>query len=91
MPKIIYTASYNRRAVAFLKKHPELKNQYSKTLQLLELNPRHPSLKLHELKGKHAELHSVAINLSFRISIYFIIHEEIVIPVDLGSHVELYK
>jgi mRNA-degrading endonuclease YafQ of YafQ-DinJ toxin-antitoxin module len=91
MPKIIYTDSYNRRAAAFLKKHPELTKQYSKTLQLLELNPTHPSLKLHKLKGKHAELHSVAINLSFRISIYFIIQEEIVIPVDLGSHDELYK
>lgn len=91
MPKIIYTESYNRRVAAFLKKHPEITVQYSKTLQLLEINPGHPSLKLHKLKGRHAELYLVAINLSYRISLYFVINEDTVVPVDLGSHDELYR
>ena len=91
MPKITYTESYNRRASAFLKKHPELIKQYSKTLQLLELDPGHPSLKLHKLKGKQADLYSVAINLSYRINIFFMLDKDTLIPVDIGSHDDLYK
>lgn len=91
MPKIIYTNSYNKKAAAFLKKHPDLVSQYEKTLKLLELNPGHPSLKLHKLKGKHADLYSVAINLNYRISLFFILHNDTLVPVDLGSHGEVYK
>ena len=91
MPKIIYTYSYNKRASAFLKKHPELINQYRKTLELLELNPAHPSLKLHKLKGKNADLYSITINISYRISLFFILHNGMVVPVDIGSHDDLYR
>ncbi len=86
MPKIIFTTGYNKKASAFLEKHPELIQQYSKTLKLLEINPGHPSLRLHKLKGKHSELYSAAINLTYRISIFFIVHENTVIPVDIGTH-----
>ncbi len=91
MPEIIYTNSYNKKTSAFLKKHPELIQQYSKTLKLLEINPGHPSLRLHKLKKKHSELYSAAINLTYRISIFFIVHENTVIPVDIGTHDEVYK
>jgi len=91
MPKIVYTASYNRRAAVFLKKHPDLIGQYSKTLQLLELNPGHPSLKLHKLKEKYAELYAVAINITYRISIYFVLDKDTIIPVNIGSHDEIYR
>jgi toxin HigB-1 len=90
MPKIIYTDSYNRRAATFLKKHPDLGGQYSKTLQLLELNPGHPSLKLHKLKGKHSELYSVVINVTYRMCLCFLIERDAVIPVDIGSHDGVY-
>lgn len=90
MAEIIYTASYLRRAKKFFKKHPELISQYQKTLKLLELNPGHPSLRLHKLQGKLAELYSVSINISYRISIFFIIDEDRIIPVDIGSHSEVY-
>ena len=63
--EIIFTESYTRRAVKFLKKHPELRNQYQKTLELLELNPQHPSLRLHKLHGNLSGLHSVSINMSY--------------------------
>lgn len=91
MPKIIFTESYERRASKFIKKHPELINQYSKTLQLLELNPNHPSLRLHRLKGNLSELHSVSINMTYRITIEFIISEDQIIPINIGTHDEAYK
>jgi len=90
MPKIIYTDSYIKKAAVFLKKHPEMISQYEKTLRLLELNPGHPSLKLHKLKGKHAQLYAVAINISYRISLLFLIQDNTVVPVNVGPHDEVY-
>jgi len=84
--RIIYTKSYNKRAGKFIKKHPELLGQYEKTLKLLELNPNHPSLKLHELKGKLKGLHSVSINMSYRITLELIVSENDIILIDVGSH-----
>jgi len=90
MPKLIFTESYQKRASKFLKKHPDLISQYSKPLQLLELNPAHPSLRLHKLKGKLSELYSVSITISYRITIDFIIEQDQIIPVAVGSHDAVY-
>ena len=91
MAEIIYTDSYLKRAKKFFKKHHELISQYEKTLKLLELNPNHPSLRLHKLHGKLSELYSVSINISYRISIDFLIEDNKIIPVDIGSHDHVYS
>ncbi|MCA9918589.1 MAG: hypothetical protein KC445_11595 [Anaerolineales bacterium] len=88
--RLIYTQSYNKRAAKFLKRHPELTGQYEKTLQLLELDPFHPSLRLHQLKGKLKDLSSVSINISYRITLEFIIVEKEIILVNVGHHDEVY-
>lgn len=90
MTELIYTDSYIKRAKKFIKKHPELTSQYEKTLKLLELNPNHPSLRIHKLHGKLSELYSVSINISYRISIDFFIEDNKIIPVDIGSHDDVY-
>ena len=66
--KVTYTATYNKKASKFLKKHPSLVDKYQKTIELLESNPHHPSLRLHKLEGRLSECHSVSINLSYRIN-----------------------
>ena len=86
MAKLIFTDSYIKRAIKFIKKHPEISSQYEKTLKLLELNPHHPSLRLHKLNGKLAEIYSVSINISYRITIDFIIENDTIIPINVGSH-----
>ena len=91
MVEIIYTESYNKRASKFIKKYPDLLSQYQKTLELLEMNPYHPSLRLHKLKGKLSELYSITINISYRISIDFIFEDDKIIPIDVGSHDEIYS
>ncbi len=91
MAEIIYTESYNKRASKFIKKLPDLLSQYQKTLELLEMNPHHPSLRLHKLKGKLSELYSISINISYRISIDFIFEDDKIIPIDVGSHDETYS
>jgi len=88
--EIIYTESYIKRARRFIKKHPDLLSQYEKTLKLLEINPEHPSLRLHKLRGKLSELYSVSINITYRICIDFIIEDDKIIPVDVGTHDEVY-
>lgn len=90
MSEILYTDSYNKRARKFLKKHPELLSQYEKTLNLLEINPFHPSLRLHKLQGRLSDLHSVSINISYRISIFFIVEDNQIVPIDIGTHGEVY-
>jgi mRNA-degrading endonuclease YafQ of YafQ-DinJ toxin-antitoxin module len=88
--RIIYTPGYNRRAARFLKRHPDLLSQYEKTLKLLEIDPYHPSLRLHRLKGPLVELHSVSINISYRMTLELILQEGQIVPIDVGSHDEVY-
>lgn len=87
---LIFTEQYNRKAAKFIKKHPNLRQQYLKTLQLLQANPFHPSLRLHALQGKHEGLHSVSINLSYRITLELLIQDEQIIPVNVGDHDAVY-
>jgi len=88
--KIIFTESYVKRAKKFAKRHPELLSQYKKTLQLLEINPTHPSLRLHKLEGNLSDLFSISINLTYRITIEFIIKDKEIIPINIGKHDEVY-
>lgn len=87
---LVFTDDYNRRAARFIKKHPELKAQYGKTLELLESNPYHTSLRIHALRGRLQGLHSVSINLSYRITLRLMILESEIVLVDVGSHDEVY-
>ena len=87
---LVFTEQYNRRAARFLKRHPDLRQQYLKTLQVLEANPAHPSLRLHPLRGKLDALHSVSINLSYRITLELLIQDGKIIPVNVGDHEAVY-
>jgi mRNA-degrading endonuclease YafQ of YafQ-DinJ toxin-antitoxin module len=87
---LIFTAQFERRAARFLKRHPDLEKQYLKTLQLLEMNPHHPSLRLHPLSGRLQGLHSVSINLSYRITLELLIHDDEIIPINVGDHDAVY-
>jgi mRNA-degrading endonuclease YafQ of YafQ-DinJ toxin-antitoxin module len=88
--KLIYPASYIRRARKFLSKHPAIHVQYRKTLELLELNPFHPSLRLHSLKGQLSGLSSVSINISSRIVIELIIDGYEILLVNIAKHDQVY-
>jgi mRNA-degrading endonuclease YafQ of YafQ-DinJ toxin-antitoxin module len=87
---LVYTEQYNRRALRFIKRHPDLKSLYLKTLQLLEINPSHPSLRLHLLQGKLKHLHSVSINMSFRITLELMISNDQIILINVGDHEAVY-
>ena len=88
--QLVFTESYALKAFRFLKRHPELKSQYAKTLALLEANPHHPSLRLHALSGKHAGVHSVSINLSYRVTLELLITDKQITPINVGDHEAVY-
>jgi mRNA-degrading endonuclease YafQ of YafQ-DinJ toxin-antitoxin module len=88
--QLVFTEQYNRRAARFLKRHPDAIGQYTKTLKLLAANPHHPSLRLHALQGRLSGLHSVSINLSYRITLELVITESEIVPINVGDHDKVY-
>jgi mRNA-degrading endonuclease YafQ of YafQ-DinJ toxin-antitoxin module len=87
---LVFTASYEKIERRFLQRHPQLLERYAKTLALLEHDPLHPSLRLHALEGRLAGLHSVSINLQYRITLELELREGEIILVSVGSHGEVY-
>ncbi len=90
MYKLIFTDSYNKVLTKWLKKHPDLKPRYATTIQLLELNPHHNSLRLHKLQGKLSDFYSVSIDIKNRIIIDFVIQDNQIILLNIGNH-DIYK
>ncbi|WP_457750004.1 type II toxin-antitoxin system RelE/ParE family toxin [Sulfurimonas sp.] len=90
MYEITFSKKYEKIAKKFLKKHQNLKEKYTKTILFLQKNPFHPSLRLHKLQGSLSEYHSVSIDMDYRILIDFIIIDEQIVLIDIGSHDEVY-
>ncbi|MGM0609317.1 MAG: type II toxin-antitoxin system YafQ family toxin, partial [Candidatus Muiribacteriota bacterium] len=87
---IIRTDEYFKKLKNFIKKHPDVLDRYKKTMELLEIDPFHPSLRLHKLEGKLRVYHSVSINMKYRVVIDFIMKDKEIIPIDIGAHDEVY-
>ena len=89
--KILFTDTYVKKSKKFFKKHKKLISQYKKILKLLELNPYHPSLRLHKVEVKTwDDIYSVSINICYRMIIEFIIKDKEIIPIDIWSHDQVY-
>ncbi len=90
MYQLIFTETYLKREKEFIEKHKELISVYKKILRLIELNPNHPSLRLHKLKGKFKEVYSVSITMQYRITLKFSVVDNEIILIDIGHHEEVY-
>jgi len=88
--KLVLKERFIKKSIKLLKKNPNLKEQFNKTIKLLENDPFYPSLRLHKLKGTLKEYYSVSINMSYRIVIDLIIIEDKIILLDIGNHDEIY-
>jgi len=88
--EIEYTQKFEKKLIKFLKKHQDIVPKYKKMILLLELNPFHPSLRLHRLNGRLQELHSVSIDMQYRITIEFYIENHRIIPIHIGTHDDIY-
>ena len=89
--RIEITESYQKKLIKFLRKHRDITSKYTKVILLLEANPYHPSLRLHKLSGKLEMLYSVSIDMQYRITIECIIEDKKIIPVNIGTHDEVYR
>ena len=90
MYRLVFPESYLKREKAFIKGHPKLVERYKKVLRLLELDPFHPSLKLHKLKGRFSDRHAVSITYAYRIVITLVVTESEIMFIDIGHHDEVY-
>ena len=90
MYQLVFTETYLKREKEFLKKHKDLIPRYKKVLKLLEINPHHPSLRFHKLKGKFKDKYSVSITMSYRIILTFAVVEKEIVLIDIGHHEEVY-
>jgi addiction module toxin, RelE/StbE family len=66
-----------------------LKDKIKNKINFFSENPRHPSLRLHKLKGKMIENWSFSVEGDIRIIFTYI--DDGVLFVDIGSHKEVYK
>ena len=90
MIEIRFADGYEKKAVKFFKKHKDIYPQYKKTIEILSRDPYHPSLRLHKLQGKLSPYHSISINIKYRVVIDFIIQDDVVTLIDIGSHNDVY-
>ncbi len=91
MYKLIWTKTFSRTARRFLKKNPDLKMEFERTLQQLEKDPAHPKLRLHPLKGRLLGKHSVSLTYSHRIILTLVVSDGEIVLLDVGSHDQAYR
>ena len=87
---LITTASFERRARKFLKKHPDLRPRIVEILERLRADPFEPGLRLHALSGKLQGMQAVSLTRSHRITLTLRVTEHEILLLDIGSHDEVY-
>lgn len=91
MIRLVWTNTFSHTAKRFLKKNPDLKKEFERTLKQLEEKPSHPKLKLHPLKGRLAGKHSVSLTYSHRIVLILALSDGEIVLLDVGSHDDVYR
>ena len=84
------TASFERQARKFLRKHPDLRPRFIEALEKLRADPFEPSLRLHPLSGKLQGLQAISLTYSYRITLTVQVTEHEILLIDIGSHDEVY-
>ena len=88
--KLVKDENYQRKERKFFKKHTHLVDKYAEVLAKLKTNPFDSSLKTHKLKGELKEFYSCSLAYDYRIICIFLIQDETIVLVDIGSHNEVY-
>lgn len=86
---IEFTDEFKKKTQQLLRKNPQLKSPFKKQFTLFRINPFHPSLRLHKLKGSRSEQYAIWIKGDLRaLSIKSKVHPETYIFFDLVTHDE---
>ncbi len=91
MYRLVWTNTFSRTARKFLKRNPDLRPEFERTLKQLEEDPNHPKLRLHPLKGRLAGKHAVSLTYSYRIVLTLVLDEGEIVLLDVGTHDQTYR
>ena len=91
MYTLVWTPAFSRTAKKFIRRHPDLKENFTEVLRSLGHDPFQSHLKYHHLSGKLQGLQAVSITDGYRIILTIIITEKEIILLDVGSHDEVYR
>jgi mRNA interferase YafQ len=91
MYQLVWTNTFSRTARRLLKRNPDLKQEFERTLKQLEEDPTHPRLRLHPLKGRLAGKHAVSLTYSHRIVLILALSEGEIVLLDVGTHDQTYR
>ena len=89
--ELVWTDTFARTAKKYLRKHPDLRGVFEDVFQQLEVDPHVSRLRLHRLKGKHSDKHSVRLTYSDHIILYLKVSDKELILLDVGTHDEVYR
>ncbi len=85
------TQTFIRTARRLLKRSPNLRRAVGAALELLEIDPHHPHLKLHRLHGHLDGLWAARVNPNIRLILNVDHEEHEIILIDIGSHDDVYR
>ena len=88
--KLIKNEYYEKKERKFFNRHPDLLTRYATVLNKLKENPFDTSLRTHKLKVSLEAFYSCSLTYEYRLICSFIIQDDTIILVDIGSHDEVY-
>lgn len=86
---IYLSKNFSRNYRKLLKKNPKLKIKVKEKMSLFEVNPLHPSLRLHKLQGKMVTDWSITIEQDLRLIFTYV--KDGILLIDIGKHEEVYE
>ena len=87
--KFSFSTRVSRQLKRIKKEQPHLFNRIQKQLHLYENNPRHPSLRIHKLKGNLLNSWSLSVGENIRMLYYAEDNKAVFFLI--GTHDEVYK
>ncbi len=89
MYEVILTDSYRKKAVKFIRQHPELKKRYINTFRLLAADPFNSTLDPKKMNG-HENRYRIKLSHHSRIVLEIIVSEHRIISISIGTREDIY-
>ena len=87
--EILFASNVKKELERLKNKQPKLADKVQAQIKVFIENPKHPSLRLHKLKGRLNNSWSISITGGYRLLYY--VQDNKVVFYDLGTHDQVYK
>lgn len=88
MKVIKFSLAFQKKLHQLHRRDKQLTEKIRKQLKLFQAHPKHPSLRLHKLRGKLQHTWSLSVTTSFRL---LFIEDSEYYFFDMGEHHEIYR